>query len=171
MRAGGPLAGFGLPSSGIGGPLACNLLAIRWSWPALFWPLPGVGLPSFPICWLVYIILSHEFLQPVRAKLSVGTVVACLTMPPKGKSKAKAKPKAKTKAAQGTAEVVPDHLCEPLPGPEDGFESAEENHYDSGRSHLDDDPRPSPRKDIVTEKEKRIALTDWPYQSQEAQRL
>ena len=77
-------------------------------------------------------------------------------MPPKGKSKAKAKPKAKTKAAQGTAEVVPAHLCEPLPGPEDGFESAEENHCDSGRSHLDDDPKPSPRKDIVTEKEKEL---------------
>ena len=104
--------------------LACNLLAIRWSWPALFWPLPGFGLPSFPICWLVYLILSHECFQPVRAKLSVGTVVACLTMPPKGKSKAKAKPKAETKAAQGTAEVAPAHLCEPLPGPEDGFESA-----------------------------------------------
>ena len=42
--------------------LACNLMAIRWSWSALFWPLPGFGLPSFPICWLVYLILSHECL-------------------------------------------------------------------------------------------------------------
>ena len=61
-------------------PLACSLLAIRWSWPALFQPLPGFGLPSFPICWLVYLILNHECFQPVRAKLSAGTVVPCLTM-------------------------------------------------------------------------------------------
>ena len=67
-----------------------------------------------------------------------------------------AKPKAKTKAAQGTAEVAPAHLCEPLPGPEDGFESAEENHCHSGQSHLDDHPKPFPRKDIVTEKEEEL---------------
>ena len=31
--------------------LAC-ILAIRWSWPALLWPLPGFGLPSFPISFM-----------------------------------------------------------------------------------------------------------------------